>query len=254
METRSTKQCSPIANGVYTFSNLQAGNYVVSQTQPEGFTDGIDINTTGGTLSHRSMTFWGTLLLALAKRSTQDRLASKLAGSPGASGNPPQFSAFGPLAFNRLSNLANGFVSNSGTIYSGIPINGNGDPLSLDSGRPVTGGFALPAEEGLDDCGCCEVVDPCGNVIPVEQIIDDGCGCGPVGPQGQMMYEEYTVDGVESAVEEADSVSETNAIEGEELEGNVVDQIDEDRSEEMASEEGHRKLSFLKRLSSWLNV
>ena len=177
---------------------------------------------------------------------------------PGASGNPPQFPSFGPLQFNRLSNLANGFVSNSGTIYSGIPINGNGDPLSLDSGRPVTGGFALPVEKAGDECGCCEddcgCCDPCGNVIPIEQIIDDGCGCGPVSPQGQMMYEEVTVEGTESVVEEAEAFSEANAIEGEESEGGVVEQIDEQRSEEMASDEGLRKPSFLKRLSSWLNV
>ena len=248
------------ANGVYTFSNLQAGDYVVSQTQPEGFTDGIDINT-GGVVAPVNDVL-GDITLGFGETINTGSFGEQTSGSPGASGNPPQFSAFGPLRFNRLSNLANGFVSNSGTIYSGIPINGNGDPLSLDSGRPVTGGFALPAEElAGDECGCCEdpcgcseAVDPCGNVISTEQIIDDGCGCGPVGPQGQMMYEEYTVEGTGSVIEDADSVSEANTVEGEESEDGVVEQIDEQRSEEMASDEGPRKPSFLKRLSSWLNV
>ena len=173
----------------------------------------------------------------------------------GATGNPPQFSAFGPLAFNRLSNLANGFVSNSGTIYSGIPINGNADPLSLESGRPVTGGFALPAEEFAEgDCGCCEV-DACGNAIPIEQIIDDGCGCGPVSPQGQMQYEDVTVEETVIVPEDAESVSEGTAVEGEASASNVVDQIDADRLEEMAANDDvARKPSFLKRLSSWLDV
>jgi len=113
----------------------------------------------------------------------------------------------------------------------------------------------LPAEElAGDECGSCEV-DPCGNTIPVEQIIDDGCGCGPVGPQGQMQYEEVTVEGAETVWDdEVDSVSEAHAVEGEESEGGIVDQIDEDRSEEMANEDVIRKPSFLKRLSSWLNV
>ena len=116
-----------------------------------------------------------------------------------------------------------------------------------------TGGFALPAEElAGDDCGCCE--DACGNAIPVEQIIDDGCGCGPVGPQGQMMYEEHTVEGVDSVVDETEAVLEANAIQGEESKGDVVDQIDEQRADEMASGDVLRKPSFLKRLSGWLNV
>ena len=176
----------------------------------------------------------------------------------GVSGNPPQFGLLGPLTFNRLSNLANGFVSNSDTIYTGIPINGNADPLSLESGRPVTGGFALPAEElAGDDCGCCEV-DPCGNAIPVEQIIDEGCGCGPVGPQGQMLYEEVMVDETVILPVEAESVSEINPAEGEVSEGDVVGQIDADREERLdemaANEDVIRKPSFLKRLSNWMDV
>ena len=239
------------ANGVYTFSNLQAGEYTVTQTQPEGFTDGIDIGANGFVSPINDIL---PISLGFGETITTGSFAEL--GSDGVSGNPPQFPLIGPLAFNRLSNLANGFVSNSDTIYTGIPINGNGDPLSLESGRPVTGGFALPAEElAGDDCGCCEVVDPCGNAIPIEQIIDDGCGCGPVSPQGQMMYEEVTVDEAVEVPVDAESVSEANAVEGEASEGDIVDQIDADRLDEMAANEDVvRKLSFLKRLASWLDV
>jgi len=240
--------------GRFTFSELQAGNYTVTQVQPEGFSDGIDRNLGGGVTPVNDV--WSNIQLGFGQVIDSGTFGEQRTG---ASGNPPQFQGVGPLAFNPLSNLLNGFSGSSpGTIYSGIPINGNNDPLSLESGRPVTGGFALPAEElAGDEGGCCEVVDPCdpcGNVIPVEQIIDDGCGCGPVGPQGQMLYEEVTIEGADSVVDEAEAVSETNAVDGENSESDVVDQIDEKRSEELANEDVIRKPSFLKRLSSWMNV
>jgi len=239
------------ATGRYTFTELQAGSYTVTQTQPDDFTDGIDTNENGAITPVNDV--WSGIELGFGQVIDSGTFGEQRTG---ASGNPPQFQGVGPLAFNPVSNLINGFGGSSpGTIYTGIPINGNADPLSLESGRPVTGGFALPAEElAGDECGSCEV-DPCGNTIPVEQIIDDGCGCGPVGPQGQMQYEEVTVEGAETVWDdEVDSVSEAHAVEGEESEGGIVDQIDEDRSEEMANEDVIRKPSFLKRLSSWLNV
>ena len=238
------------ANGVYTFTQLQAGSFTVTQTQPEGFSDGIDVNASGTVAPINDVL--GNITLGFGETINTGTFGEQRSG---ASGNPPQFSAFGPLAFNRLSNLANGFVSNSGTIYSGIPINGNTDPLSLESGRPVTGGFALPAEElASDDSGCGEI-DPYGNAIPIEQIIDDGSGCGPVSPQGQVIYEDVTVEETVIVPEDAESVSESTAAEGEASASNVVDQIDSDRAEEMAANEGAlQKPSLLKRLSIWLNV
>jgi hypothetical protein len=41
------------ANGSYSFSNLRPGNYTLKETQPAGFTDGLDaVGTLGGTLAN----------------------------------------------------------------------------------------------------------------------------------------------------------------------------------------------------------
>ena len=249
-------QTTTDAFGQYTFDGLNAGEYTVTQTQPDGFTDGIDRDHNGlvspinDVLPNISLGFGDTF-----ENGTFGERRS------GASGNPPQFQNLGAFNSASLSNLLGGFGGSSpGTIYSGVPINGNNDPLSLDSGRQVTGGYALSQAEQLDgdDCGCCEVVDPCdpcGNVIPIEQIIDDGCGCGPVSPQGQILYEDASIEGVEVIPVDAESVSEADGTASEETEGDVVDQIDQQRSEETASDDATiRKPSFLKRMAKWMNV
>ena len=53
----------------------------------------------------------------------------------------------------------------------------------------------------------------------------------------------------------AESVSEADGTASEETEGDVVDQIDQQRSEETASDDATiRKPSFLKRMAKWMNV
>ena len=53
----------------------------------------------------------------------------------------------------------------------------------------------------------------------------------------------------------AESVSEADGTASEETEGDVVDQIDQQRSEETASDDAIiRKPSFLKRMAKWMNV
>ena len=65
-----------------------------------------------------------------------------------------------------------------------IPINGNADPLSLDSGRAVTGGYSgsgVGFGDGLEDCGCSEPVNDGSEfeeVIPVSDQPDYGCDEG----------------------------------------------------------------------------
>ena len=248
-------QTTTDSNGQYTFNGLNAGEYTVTQTQPDGFTDGIDRDHNG--LVSPINDVLQNISLGFGEAFENGTFAERQSG---ASGNPPRLPFLGPLNSVPLSNLLGGFGGSSpGTIYSGVPINGNNDPLSLDSGRAVTGGYALSQAEQLDDdCGCCEIVDPwdpCGNVIPIEQIIDDGCGCGPVSPQGQIQYEDTPIEGVEVIPFDAESVSEADGTEGEETEGDVVDQIDQQRSEETASDDATvRKPSFLKRMAKWLNV
>ena len=69
----------------------------------------------------------------------------------GASGNPPRIPGLPPIASVPISQFLNG----PGPIYSGIPINANANPLSLDSGRAVTGGYTgtgVGFGEGLGDC------------------------------------------------------------------------------------------------------
>ena len=53
----------------------------------------------------------------------------------------------------------------------------------------------------------------------------------------------------------AKSVSEADGTASEETEGDFVDQIDQQRSEETASNDATiRKPSFLKRMAKWMNV
>jgi len=66
-----------------------------------------------------------------------------------------------PIGINLLSNQISNFLGGPGPIYSGVPIAGNANPLTLQSARPVTGGyatqFATPTDMG---CGCPDVVQP----------------------------------------------------------------------------------------------
>ena len=230
--------------GRYLFEALNPGEYSVTQTQPEGFLDGIDTAANGAVVSANDVV--SNISLGFGQAFESATFAEQ-PQTPGASGNPPQFPSLGPLNSVRLSNLLGSFAGSPGTIYSGIPVAGNNNPLSLDSGRPVTGGYDIGQGQ--------QAVDVCGNVIPVEQIIDNGCGCGPVNPQGQIQFGDATIEGVEVVPTDTDSISEADGTVAEETEGDVVDQIDQQRSEETAGDDVTiGKPWFLKRMAKWLNV
>ena len=124
------------ANGRYTFAGLNAGTYSVTQIQPEGFTDGEERGNSDWTIGDDQ---FSNIVLGWGEVFSESTFAERL---PGASGNPPRLPSLPPIANNRLSDLLGVFGSSPSTIYSGIPINSNGNPLSFDSGRAITGGFS----------------------------------------------------------------------------------------------------------------
>ena len=183
------------ANGDYAFNDLNAGDYTITQTQPQGFTDGIDRGDASFTVGNDQ---FSDISLGFGQSFTGNTFA-EIGGIPTDSttpGFPPTFPSFSTFRALSISSLLSGFTGSPGPIYSGIPINANANPLSLDSGQAVAGGFNVnnaisdPVSPTTVEQECCDVVpiDPCGTcglpipVQPVQQIIGDQCGCGPVVP------------------------------------------------------------------------
>ena len=183
------------ANGDYAFNDLNAGDYTITQTQPQGFTDGIDTGDASFTVGNDQ---FSNISLGFGQSFTGNTFA-EIGGSPTDSttpGFPPTFPSFATFRGLSISSLLSGFTGSPGPIYSGIPINANANPLSLDSGQAVAGGYNVNnaisdpvspttvepdfGEVPVDAC------DPCNSVVPVvqpvQQIIVDECGCGPVVP------------------------------------------------------------------------
>ena len=245
------------ANGRYVFDGLNAGDYTVTQAQPAGFDDGID--NSPFTVSNDQFT---DIQLGFGQ-SLDDNTFAELPGDfvtsddPSlTSGNPPRFQLLGPLVSNPISNLIGSFVGAPGPIYSGIPINANADPLSLDSGRAVTGGYATNGDgelamDGEGECDCECPVDPCGNpvpAIPVDQVIEGDCGeCGPVmfeslPPVQENLMHEGMING---------EFSESSKMESEEpTDQSVIE--DSDPNSETDTDVAKSNSSFLKRFSKWL--
>ena len=117
------------AFGNYTFDNLVAGNYEVTQVQPDGFDDGIDNGDASFTIGDDMMS---NIQLGFGQTFNNSTFAERLQG---ASGNPPSFPGLPRVTASQIGSLLNSFAGAPGPIYSGVPINGNADPLSLDSGR-----------------------------------------------------------------------------------------------------------------------
>ena len=181
-----------------------------------------------------------------------------------ASGNPPRFPLLGPLVNNPISGLIGNFIGSPGPIYSGIPINANADPLSLDSGRAVTGGYTGSGDGWADGSGDC---DPCGQIIEADPygqaescdacgnaiIMEDGCGCqgtipldsvpgvpgvpGIPGVPGQPPIIIIEGDGFGATEDGQDDESIVDATETEETDSEITD---------------FAKLPFLKRFTNWL--
>ena len=178
-------------------------------------------------------------------------------GTAGFPPNLPSFATFDNLSIgNRL-----GFNGSPGPIYAGIPINANANPLSLESGRPIAGGYNV--DFGNADSGspveveqeCCDVapVDPCGTCglpIPVQQPVDqiimtDQCGCGPVMSSEPMQSGEIINEGL---------LPEGQLPEGQFMEAPVENQpgIIPD-TQPMGTPLGLSAPSFLKRFTGWLS-
>ena len=117
------------------------------------------------------------------------------------SGNPARLPALSPPFVQRISNSL-GFLGGPGTTYGGIPIRANANPLSLDNGLPVTGGYSmdiaapLDATAPLEYCGCGDesLVQPGYDAgVPVYHGIDE-LQAYPDGP-------DQIIDGCTPAVE-----------------------------------------------------
>ena len=193
------------ANGRYTFDGLPAGDYTVTQTQPNDYTDGID--RAGNGLVTPVNDVWSDISLGFGQTIDTGLFGERL---PGASGNPPRLPGLPPISSSPISNLLGSYIGAPGPIYSGVPINQNANPLTLDSGRPVTGGYS--SANGFVDCACeCECdcnpepVDCCGESIiemPVQQVVEEvyvdetaSCedGCPPVD-ECQLVDENQVID------------------------------------------------------------
>ncbi len=166
------------ANGEFSFDDLTAGNYTVTQVQPAGFDDGIDTPGSSSVIAGNDLL--SNIELGFGEDFGGNTFAELVPNPPntGASGNPPQIPGLPPLINNLISNRLDQFLGGPGPIYSGIPINGNGNPLSLDSGRPISGGYSGDGESFAEDCGCEEIVtpDPCGpcEAVEVDSVTDVG--------------------------------------------------------------------------------
>ena len=251
------------ANGVYTFDGLPEGTFTVTQIQPQGFDDGIDA---GG-----PTTTVGNDVISNIQLGPGQVISGNTFGEvvpiitpvtpDGVTGNPPQLPGFLPPNLAPLGNQVS--FASPGSIYSGIPINQNSDPLSLDSGRRVLGGFSVSegffaqGSEAVDcgcDCACdCGTSDPIEAFVdpvismPVEQIIDEGCGCGPVYSEGEVPA--GSIDGqiLGPVIEQTpDAFFEaTSTDEGETDEAQAKGIVNEDPDHPPAP-------SFLKRMSNWI--
>ena len=252
------------AFGNYTFDNLVAGTYQVTQIQPDGFEDGIDTGDPSFTIEDD---LFSNIQLGFGDVFTSNTFAEQVRG--GATGNPPTFQGLPRITQSQIGSLLSSFSGLPGPIYSGIPINGNADPLSLDSGRAVTGGYAAtPTDDGdcCDPCGevvdpcaevmdacdpCGEVVDPCG--LPIQEILEEGCGCGPVAPYGQVPAENLGESVIVGEFSESESDSESDSEEASDAETAEIHHGTDDIDLELGDNERLDDPSFLKRMASWLS-
>ena len=228
------------AFGRYFFEGLNAGDYSISQTQPEGFTDGIDIGSNGLITSINDVS--SDINLSFGETIENVTFAEQLQ-TPGVGGNPPNIPGLGPILNSPISSLINGFVSGPGPIYSGIPINSNADALSLDSGRAVSGGYSVDATasgvevwESLDPTG-----ESSGQTLDwaeelIEQPVDSG-------GEGEGIQVTPPVPTEEQIVPEGSELIDAEQTEH-------VDQAEIPLP--LLTEATLGKISFLKRMSNWL--
>ena len=241
------------ANGVYEFTELNAGTYSVEQTQPEGFTDGEEMGDSSFTIENDRMS---NIQLGFGQSFRSSTFAEQVP-TLGATGNPPRLPGFLPFNASRISNLIGGFLGGPGPIYSGTPISTS--PVSGDAGIPVTGGYSIdPSEtgDGIGDCGCpepinpcCVPVDACGNPIlnmPGEQVImEEGSATESVIEGDIQSFESFDTSAVDVEEGDTDEVVETETVAEELTSNESINGSDSDRM---------KRPSFLKRIANWLNV
>ena len=228
-------QTTTDATGRYSFE-ANAGDYTVTQTQPEGFNDGIDIDADGNVTTVNDQ--W-TVSLAFGQTINSATFA-ELPGERFATGNPPNLPTLGSSFNPSIGNQNASGLSAPGSIYSGTAINANANPLSLDSGRPVVGGYSVSNDVSLeDDCCSPELVDPSGQPILQETIVpsQDGMSMDPA-----LMAEEVISS---EGVAEDQMICEDNEF-CSEAPSEIVEVIDDPSCESL------RRPGFLKRFSSWL--
>jgi uncharacterized repeat protein (TIGR01451 family) len=225
------------SNGNYSFPNLNAGTYTLTQAQPDGFTDGQENGNPNWTIGNDVIS---NIDLGWGESSGTSTFAEILEPTT-ASGNPPRLPALSPISLSPIGNLLSSYLGGPGPIYSGVPINSNANPLQLDSGRSVLGGYVSSGETG--DCGCpepinpcCEPVDPCGQTLnwaeqPIveEAVASEDCCDGEVVAEGDISNELVSEDVIQ-----------------EEFVDQMIPCEDANPCEEV------RRPWFLKRMSNWM--
>ncbi len=171
-------------NGDYEFTGLNPGNYQIIEGQPEGYDDGLDEANAAFSVGNDQV---NNVVLGFDENFGGNNFGERLQG---ASGNPSRLPPLLPFGGGqRLNSSISNFLGGPGPIYSGVPIASNGNPLTLDSGRPVTGGYAteFATPDAAADCGCPEVVEtPCEVEVPcdpcAEEVIQEAV-CEPCEQQ-----------------------------------------------------------------------
>ena len=244
------------AAGQFTFDGLNAGVYSITETQPDGFEDGADNGEPEFTITDD---MFSNIQLGFGETINTNSFGER-ASNGGASGNPPSFPGLPRIVNSQISSLLNSFAGSPSPIYSGIPISGNANPLSLDSGRAVTGGYLV--ESDLDACEseCPEVADPCGEPDPCDVLIDgyyeslepvDGVmEQGPCDPCGEI------IDPCDCGSVDAE-VSANELVVVSPVDGypEVDENAEADSTCDVRSEfgEGKRLQNFLERIRHWLS-
>ncbi len=163
------------AAGNYSFENLVAGVYDVVEIQPAQFNDGIDSSNAAASVGDDRFNAIG---LGFGENLFNNNFGERAFGT---SGNPARFPALLPFGNEGLSNRISDFLGSPGPIYSGVPIGSNSHPLSLRSGRPITGGYvaefavAPPVELCVpcDEPAVIAEVDSCEQEVAEETYITE---------------------------------------------------------------------------------
>jgi len=131
--------------GRYVFSGLNAGVYTLQQVQPSQFSDGLETGEVNSIVGNDVIS---NIQLGFGQTLDSSRFGERLSGT---SGFPPNLPSLGPIALSSISSLLTGFPASSSPIYSGTTIDNNANPLSLNSNRPVYGGYTMSANQSIAD-------------------------------------------------------------------------------------------------------